>query len=321
MLSRVWHCERLPGRLVGLGIVQHDQRRPHALAVRALVLHAADPARDAGHLDDGARGPAAGHGRQHDFAGGPLDVGALSPVGLAGTAVGNALQAAYRVDGLGEVLQQEVVALQLGLDGVEHVGGVALVRADQADELPRAGQDRPKTCGLAEGGLAAAARHGQGEEPALEDGLLDLAHHLQVVGRPVQAEGQREVALAEGPEASRRPLPALVIDHGRHLADVASGGREAAVAGGGRLLHCPIVAWGPLRLRSMALAGEPGGVAHQVDPAAVADAVPGPVALTVDGVGLHHLAERRGVEEPCQLGRPQCPGVKLRHRAPPSVPD
>ncbi len=201
MLSRVWHCESDRGRLVGLRIVQHDQRRPHGLAVRALVLHAADAARDAGHLDDGARGPAAGHGRQHDLARRPLDVGALAPVGLAGAAVGDPLQAADGVDDLGEVLQQEVVALQLGLDGVEHVGGVALVRADQADELPRAGQDGPEAGGLAEGGLAAAARHGQGEEPALEDGLLDLADDLQVVGRPLQAEGQREVFLAEGAEA------------------------------------------------------------------------------------------------------------------------
>ncbi len=49
-----------------------------------------------------------------------------------------------------------------------------LIGADEADELPVAVEDGPQAGTLSDRGLAAAAGHGEGEEPTVEDGLLGL---------------------------------------------------------------------------------------------------------------------------------------------------
>jgi hypothetical protein len=93
--------------LVGLRVVEHDERGTHRAAVGPLVLHAANATGDAGDLDDRTAGLAAGHRRQHDLAGGPADVRPLALVELAVAAIGDAVERLDRVDDLGKVGEQQ----------------------------------------------------------------------------------------------------------------------------------------------------------------------------------------------------------------------
>ena len=198
----VAHCDsdRADSSVCGSSRTTSDGRAD--LAVGPLVLHAADASGDAGHLDDGPAGLAAGDRGQHDLAAGPADVRPLTLEELPGTAVGDPLQTADRMDDLREILQQEVVAVELHLDRVEHVLGVLFAGPDQGDELPVPEEDGPEAGALGDRRLAAPAGHGHREQAAVQHGLLDLGDHLQVVGRPRQVERLREVRFAEEPEAA-----------------------------------------------------------------------------------------------------------------------
>ena len=139
------------------------------------------------------------------------------------------------------------------------------VGADQADELAVAVEHGPDAGALADRRLAAAARHGHREQSAAQHGLLDLADHLQMVGRPRQVKREREVRFAEEPKVGRRPLLAFGIHHLGQLADVAAGNCQRDVARPGPLLHPLVGIAVGLRLRRVADLDEPGHVAQQVD--------------------------------------------------------
>jgi hypothetical protein len=72
-------------------------------------------------------------------------------------------------------------AVQLHLDRIEHLHGMAFVTADQANELAVAVEERPDAGALADRRLAAAPRHGHGEQATSQHRLFDLGQHLQMV--------------------------------------------------------------------------------------------------------------------------------------------
>jgi hypothetical protein len=151
----------------------------------------------------------------------PADVRPLALVELPVAAVGDAVEDLDREQRLREVLQEQVVAVELHLDGVEPVHRVPFVGADQTDELAVPVQHGPDAGALANGALAAAAGHRHREQPAAQHRLLDAGDDLQVVLRPGQVEGEREVAVAEEAEVARRPCLAFRVLHRRQFADVA----------------------------------------------------------------------------------------------------
>jgi hypothetical protein len=306
-----------PRRLIGLRVVKHHQRRPHGLAVGPLVLHAANAARDAGDLDDRPARLATGYGGQDDLAGRPADVGALALVELPGTAVGDAVEALDRVDDLGEILEQEVVAIEFHLDRIEHVHRVAFIRSDQADELAVTIEHGPDAGAFADRALARAARHRHRKQAAPQHRLLDPADDFQVIAGPGEVEREREVAVAEEPEVGRGPLLSLWVDDRRQLADVAPRQRQRNVAGASTLLQRLVgiaFLFGP---RGVADLHEPGDVTHQVHVPSVADAQPSPRAMAVELPLADHLAQRGRVEQAAQLARPQASRVS-RHVPSPS---
>ena len=169
------------GALVGLRIIEDHQAGTHRPAIRPLELHATDAPGDAGHLDDRAAGLRSGDGRKDDLLCGPADVGAVAPEELTVGAMRDALQGVDGEDRLGEISEQQFVDLQLGLQRIEHVRGVLLIGADEADEFAVPVEDRPQAGAFSDRGLAAAARHGEREQAALQDGLLDLGDDAQVI--------------------------------------------------------------------------------------------------------------------------------------------
>lgn len=209
--------------------------------------------------------------------------------------------------------------IELRLDGVEHVDRVPLVAPYQADEAAGPGQDRPDACPLAERGLARAARHCQGKEAAVQHRLLNPRHDLQVVGRPRQVEGLGEVCLTEGAKRTGRPRLPLRVGHSRQRRNVASLGGEPCTPLPRPLLYL-LVSWlRTLTPRQSTFTREPRCVARQVHRPPVPDPVPGTVALAVEDVGLHDLAQGCGVQDAGEFRWLQRPGVKLRHRRRPSV--
>lgn len=260
-------------------------------------------------------------GRHDDLLRRPLNVGTLPGVELAGAAVRDPLQAPYGEHGLGEVLVEQVVALQFDLDAVEHVGGMSLVAADQAHELPCAGQDRPEAGALGKDRLARCPGHCEREEAAAGHRLLDLANDLQVIVAPRQVERGWEVALAEGAEAGRRFITPVGV---RHTGDVRDAAPLAGDTGGpvaGTLLHIVVGGRRETILRIVTLPEQPRDVTHQVDGGAVADAVARAVPLAVYLPGHDDLAERGRVQQAGQLRRFQAAGIKSRHRRPPPSGD
>jgi hypothetical protein len=199
-----------------------------------------------------------------------------------------------------EVVEEEVVVLELRLDGLEHARSVLLVASDQRHELPVSVEERPEASRLAEARLPRAAWHGHREESALKDGVLDAADDAEVVLAPGEAEGLREVALAEGSEVgAARALP-RGVGHLGQLADVAAGKGELRVALP-RALAMELVAREPrghggLRLRAaLAAHRKPCDVAEEVDAlaGAVVDAKACAVPVTLQHALTRHLTERR----------------------------
>ncbi len=305
-------------RFIGLRIVQHHQRGPNRPAVGALELHAANAALDTRHADDRAACFTVRNRRKDDLIGCPDDPGMPAIAKLALGPVVDALQGVDGEDRLGIVGQELIVGLELDLDAFEHAAGVTGVRADQADEPSRPGQHRPDAGRLGQRGLAAAARHRHGEQPAAQNGLFDLGDHLQVVVRPRQAERLGEVRFAEEPEVRLGPRLPLGIDYTGNGADVPAGCRQLRAAGSGGFLYRLVVGGLFIRFGIMTQPYQPCGVAEQVHALTVAggDSKTRPVAMPAQLPLADHLAERRGVQHPRQDRRAKLSGVN-RHRPSP----
>ena len=212
------------GRLVGLRIVDQHEVRPNRLAVGPGVPEPADAAGDAGDTDGGTGRRPAGDRRERYLIGTPLDLRRLSFAELTTCPLVDSLERPDRIGRLRVVVGQEVVLLEVALDRIEHLLGDRLIGADQRDELPVTVQQRPEACPLAEGGLAGAARHGEGEQLAAKHRRFDLGDRGQMVGRPRQRERLGGVRLAEEAEVQPAGIPAGRIDDCRRRADVAAGG-------------------------------------------------------------------------------------------------
>jgi hypothetical protein len=144
-------------------------------------------------------------------------------------AIVDALQAVDRIDGLREVFQEQVVALELGLDGFEHRPGPLGRGPDEADEPPVCVHDGPDAGDLGQRSLPAAARHGLGELATMKDRRLDLGDDLQVVAGPGQRERCGKVRLAEAAEIQFAGQPAGRVDRVRQRGYLPARGRQAAV--------------------------------------------------------------------------------------------
>ena len=152
----------------------------------------------------------------------PPDVRAIAAVELAATAIGDSVEALDGMNDLGEVCQQQIVSVELGLNRLEHVHRVALVRPDQTDEVAMAIEHGPNAGALADRRLAAAARHRHREQATMQNSLFDTGDDLQVVGRPRQMECLRKVRIAELAKVSRRESAPIGVRHGGQVADVAA---------------------------------------------------------------------------------------------------
>jgi hypothetical protein len=96
-------------------------------------------------------------------------------------AIRDALQGVDREHGLGEVAEQQLVGAQLHLDRDQQLLGLSLGGGNQQHEAVMAVEHGPQRGDDREGRLAAAARHGQHEAAAVQDGELHLLGHAVVV--------------------------------------------------------------------------------------------------------------------------------------------
>ena len=223
-------------RLVGLRVVDQDEARPDRRPVGPRVLQAADAARDAGHPHARAGRRRARNPWERDLVGRPLDLGRVALVGLALGPLGDPVEASHRVAGLGEVVEERVVVLDLALQAVGHRRGDRLVGTHEDDELPVTVEHRPKAGRLAERRLAAAARHREREQLAAENRALDLGDRGQVVRRPGEREQLAEVRLAEFAEVAAAGGATLGVGDRRKVADLAALRRDLAAGLGDTLL-------------------------------------------------------------------------------------
>ena len=309
-------------RLGCLRVVDDDELGSDSPPVGALVLHAANASRYSGDADDCAAGRRARDCRKHDLARRPRDARPLALVELARAAVRDPLEARYRIHHLREVLCEMLVDLEFRLDGVEHFQSRALACTDYDYELAVSVCHRPDGGGLRERGLARAARHRESEEPALEDGLLQLLYRAQVVVGPFEVVHLREVGLAELPEVEAARLLPLRIDHCGKLAYVAPREREVGLPLR-RRLAVRLVPSSLRRLRrSVAPVYEPSRVAVEAQGPRVlrrGDAVARLREVPVDHRGGDDRTQLRGVEEPHHLHGLHLPNVD-RHRPSPLRP-
>ncbi|MEQ8790099.1 MAG: hypothetical protein RIC55_27630 [Pirellulaceae bacterium] len=200
------------------------------MTICPFVFHAANATGDARDFDDRSAGGAGRHRGKHDLFGRPADVRPFALVELSVAAIGDAVEALDRIYNLGIVLQQQVVAIQFHLDGIEHVHRMTFVRPDQADELAVPVEHSPDAGAFTDRRLARPARHRHREQSAAQDRLLDLADHFQMVRRPGQMERQRKVRIAKETEVRRRPRFSIRFHDFRQFADVATGDCERHVA-------------------------------------------------------------------------------------------
>lgn len=159
------------------------------------------------------------------------------PCRVARTAVGNPIETLDGKTDVGEVLQQQPVAVEFSLDRFEHVHLASIVAADEADEVAVAVERGPDAGTLADAHLATTTRHGHRKHSAVEYGLLDLGDHLQVVRRLRQMERERELRLAEKAEFMFGFRVPLRVDDDGQFADVVSGRRQSSVPHPGAALR------------------------------------------------------------------------------------
>ena len=178
----------MTGGLVGLRIVENHERRADRFSVRPFELHAADAPGQTSDLDDRAAGVAVVYRWQHDLFRCPADLRAFALKELAVGSVGDSVESLDGKTDFGIVGQQQIVAVEFGLDRIEHVAGVTFVATDQTNEITIAVENRPDAGDLGDRTLATASRHCQREQPALGHGLLDLRDDFQVIRRPSQVE-------------------------------------------------------------------------------------------------------------------------------------
>jgi len=139
-------------------------------------------------------------GREDQLLLAPVNVGQLPLDVLLKLPLRAVLQASQRVDRLGEVRQQQRVFDDVFLDRQQQFLRAVVGRTDQTDERPVAVKDRPQRRASRQRGLAASARHGEGEQPAVAHRLFDPADDAKVIIRPRPVEGRGEIGLAEHPE-------------------------------------------------------------------------------------------------------------------------
>jgi hypothetical protein len=150
-----------------------------------------------GRADDRAAGRAALDGWKHDRGPGPFDLGSESFAELALAAVVDSLEAGDRVADLWEILSEQVVGFEFGLDRLKQLVGGVLAGSYERDETASTGEHGPDDGDLADRGLAGPARECEGMESALDDGSLQRLDQLQVVGGELAVKPLREIRGAE----------------------------------------------------------------------------------------------------------------------------
>ena len=130
----------------------------------------------------------------------------------------------------------------------------------------------------------------------MQHGLFNPGDDFQMVLGPTEVEGVGIVGLAEPLEIEPAGLPPLdVLDVGDG-ADVASRLRNRRRPLAGLLFEILIVPGRLLFGRRMALLHQPGDVAQQIHPLAVADAKARPHAVSVHLPLAGYLTQGRGVQ-------------------------
>jgi hypothetical protein len=123
---------RASRRLVCLRVVHDDQGRADLLTIpRPLEAHAADPAGNARGLDDGPARLRARHGGIDNLLGRPPDMRPDAFKCLPVAPMRNPFEHPNRVADLGEVLVEQIVRLQFGLDRLQRLQRRALIRPDE----------------------------------------------------------------------------------------------------------------------------------------------------------------------------------------------
>ena len=156
---------------------------------------------------------------------------------LARAAIGNSVETLNRKHGLWKILQQPLVAIQLHLDGLQHLLGMGFAGSNQCDELTVSKQDRPKAGTLSDGRLARTTRHGKCKQPALENRLFDLGDHAAMIVRPRQVKRQWKIGLAKELKTVGSPAATFWILDRRQFSDFSSGFCDRSVTSAGTFLQ------------------------------------------------------------------------------------
>ena len=135
--------------------------------------HTAANGGDALAGDNRARGARAGDRREDQLVSRPVKVSPLALVVLARRSLGMAGQVTDGNANLGEVSEQFVVRLELGLDRPKVLLGRLTFRTEDTDELAMTVQNRPQRRIRGDRRLAEAAKHSIGESTANENATLE----------------------------------------------------------------------------------------------------------------------------------------------------
>lgn len=195
---------------------------------------------------------------------------AITLIELSGAAVGDPIERADWVTYFREIGSQKIVGLQLRLDCVERVGGVALVGTD---------------CSILAITLRWSADHGMWN--------VSGKYESQNARNEVDAHALRSGSAAAGNSPISRPAS-----------------DRAALRARARSLSAPYgsPSWGFVG-SVVARVDEPGGVPNEVDVSGVAHAQPSASAVTTELPLADRLAQRRGAQEAAEFGGSQPPRV------------
>ncbi len=110
----------------------------------------------------------------------------MCPLALEGLPAGtmrNAIERANRPDRIPKVFLQPIVGFHFSLDRVQHARRRSCIRSDHDNKFAMAVNDCPNGSAFRDRRLAGAARHGHGEESAIEHGAFYFLDNANMIRR------------------------------------------------------------------------------------------------------------------------------------------